>query len=129
MTNNEKAATFIGWKPNTPCPYKELPTDWFSKCLCGTAEETNLGNLPDHFEPAPDMSKPENYMKLWHTFADNDKYWILQLETNKGLHPTKRFKLWIEDIGTQLLTNCYAVDNIGEGIIKVFSHFYESING
>jgi hypothetical protein len=48
MTANQKAATFIGWKPDMTC--KEALD--FSNSKRGM-----------HWHEAPDMSRPENYIK------------------------------------------------------------------
>ena len=48
MTDNEKAATYIGWRPNQPCK-------------CGLRNPMT-GDQYDHYKDAPDMTKPENYM-------------------------------------------------------------------
>lgn len=56
MTENEKAATYIGWKPKT----------WCGECeIIGKNKHADLKakfNL-GHYVPAPDMSLPNNYMK------------------------------------------------------------------
>jgi hypothetical protein len=63
VTKNEKAASFANWKPRTRCPGLELPTDWFSQCCyCGKVESDSTGQVPEHYEPAPDMTKAQYYM-------------------------------------------------------------------
>lgn len=62
MTNNEKAATSIGWRPKTPCFNQSLDNE--SCSACGTGIGMVAGpRVPPHYVAAPDMSKPENYMR------------------------------------------------------------------
>lgn len=76
MTDNEKAATFIGWKSETSCWVGEggrSTAAFFDArpdgvCDCGwTFEHPEAGQIsstvPSHLEPPPDMSDPRNYMK------------------------------------------------------------------
>lgn len=49
MTDNEKAATFIGWSPYT--------------CDDGHCDFCGSRAFPHHPAQAPDMSDPRNYMK------------------------------------------------------------------
>lgn len=107
MTDNEKAATFIGWKPFAQSSWGE----W--------ADER--GNV------APDMGDPRNYMKAWHSFYPNRPYQRIIVETNTGIWPTWRFKVWIEStMGDGRLTNCYPVDEIGRGIVKALAALYNT---
>jgi len=57
MTDNEKAATFVGWRPNAPC------TDHPSITRVVATEHCTLSAMMVHDVLAPDMSKPENYMR------------------------------------------------------------------
>jgi hypothetical protein len=50
----EKAATFVGWKPNDPCVGGIISYDGY--CIHG-----NYGTC-DQFQSAPDMQIPNNYM-------------------------------------------------------------------
>ncbi len=68
MTDNEKAATFIGWKPgercNTEgiawldCPHKQFKYHYDGGDTLGVCVE-----IEPHDIPAPDMTDPGNYMK------------------------------------------------------------------
>jgi len=53
MTENEKAATFIGWYPGQICEICAL-TDGCYDC------DLEIGT---HIRKVPDMSRPENYMR------------------------------------------------------------------
>lgn len=54
MTDNEKAATFIGWAPKTPCP-------------------PDITDVPlDDYLAAPDMTDPRNYMKALKAIGNED---------------------------------------------------------
>lgn len=59
MTENEKAATFIGWEPGMMCPQVRRKA-W--KCTaCGFYDKDLTGE--PHSLLAPDMSDPRNYME------------------------------------------------------------------
>jgi len=60
VTDNEKAATFIGWKFCDGKPiWQNNPTLRFK---CSKCERTEPDAIDLH-RPAPNMSKPENYMR------------------------------------------------------------------
>jgi hypothetical protein len=136
MTDNEKAATFIGWKPNEKCNLTlvtcmHFDQPWFDR----ESEESKRwvkegGQYPpfaEHPIPAPDMTDPRNYMKAWHGYSAKFPYRRIVVETNTGIKPTWRFKVWIEDtIGQGMLTNCYPVDDIGVGIVKAIAALYDA---
>lgn len=66
MTDNEKAATFIGWKPDQTCVYPtEHRRDDFYWDYLGEVQLAFCRHcrLPFEHRTAPDMRKPENYMK------------------------------------------------------------------
>ena len=56
MTENEKASTFIGWKPKTWCKKCEMID---ANKHAELAAKFKVG----HYVPAPDMTLPNNYMK------------------------------------------------------------------
>jgi hypothetical protein len=63
MTDNEKAATYLDWKPETKCtaPCKPVDDHEFGDVWCPVCKEVfGCGN---HDVKCPDMSKPENYMR------------------------------------------------------------------
>lgn len=69
MTDNEKAATFIGWKPEQPCTSRTHRIGFRISCeFCAFnrhASESELrtdGAGHAHFLPPPDMRDPRNYM-------------------------------------------------------------------
>jgi hypothetical protein len=77
MTDDEKAATFIGWTPEQCQP--EAPYDvWFrADSGSGSMRELVQGPCPHgHFRPhpipAPDMSKPQNYMRALEVVAQRE---------------------------------------------------------
>jgi hypothetical protein len=62
MTENEKAATFIGWQPGQRCEGVPLPASVCWRCSsCGYEYGPFYSGA--HSTPAPDMSDPRNYMK------------------------------------------------------------------
>lgn len=60
MSDNEKAATFIGWDVGQPCDYPLKPISGPDDMFCF---ECNIPAQDIHYKPAPDMSDPRNYMK------------------------------------------------------------------
>lgn len=70
MTENEKAATFIGWKSEDRCNdfLVQYASDPIWKCRSGhefpkPRGRWKGGNTHEHSISAPDMSRPENYMQ------------------------------------------------------------------
>lgn len=75
MNDNEKAATFIGWKPEQVCDVDNYETtgDRAYCPRCHNFIETVSATVGDfarsirilchHSVPAPDMNDPRNYMK------------------------------------------------------------------
>lgn len=62
MTDNEKAATFIGWKPNTLCYLSD--NDGFC-VIHNTMLQFGVG----HILAAPNITDPRNYMKALENIA------------------------------------------------------------
>jgi hypothetical protein len=60
MTDNEKAATFIGWREGVRCTAERV---WGTDACC---DGHSAGGKKPHDIPAPDMSDPRNYMKALH---------------------------------------------------------------
>ena len=60
MNNNEKAATYIGWKPDQQCGNTHSYNWWCEECGWRPVypEKFHI-----HSIPAPDMNLPSNYMK------------------------------------------------------------------
>ena len=57
MTDNEKAATYIGWKEGEKCQRRH--NEFMDRCSCGAGVELD----ERHDAAAPDMADPRNYMK------------------------------------------------------------------
>lgn len=125
MTDNEKAATFIGWQEGhcdlskgdyrvVDCPHTgkhadcsrfvECHTWWI--CLCGaempcTTDELNhpqLGPNIHHDRAAPDMTDPRNYMKALEILSER------RLEPDLGVTQGH----WYVDTDTKGETELYA---------------------
>ena len=71
MTDNEKAATFIGWREGQPCSHREQidGSQWGNGiqqcflCHCRLPIDRCF-----HTDPAPPMADPRNYMKALESF-------------------------------------------------------------
>lgn len=65
MTDNEKAATFIGWREGAV----------YTECTHVTVDNVEYG-CPTciHSHPAPNMTRPENYMRAWEAVHSGDLY-------------------------------------------------------
>lgn len=87
MTDNEKAATFIGWKPDQPCQHRELnPVEMWGNGIracfgCGCLIPVNQAHCT-HIDKAPFMGIPENYMR---TVEHSRVQWRISLSKN-GIH-------------------------------------------
>ena len=57
MTDNDKAATYIGWKEGEKCQRRH--NEFMDRCSCGADVELD----ERHDAAAPDMADPRNYMK------------------------------------------------------------------
>jgi hypothetical protein len=88
MTENDKAATFIGWKPGQRCErwYTLQSGSW---CYDHKTKDA-------HDLPAPDMSDPRNYMKAleacddWQLAKENQMIWVERGDCRKyGITPRK----------------------------------------
>lgn len=90
MTDNEKAATFIGWREGQPCSHREQidGSQWGNGiqqcflCHCRLPIDRCF-----HTDPAPPMADPRNYMKAleiagrkfeWFQiqYQGGDSYWV-----------------------------------------------------
>lgn len=80
LSDNEKAATFIGWKPtlgpSTVCfcghtahHHGALKPSACNKCCCNKYDKAN--------KPAPDLSDPRNYMKALEGLGRRTIWWEL----------------------------------------------------
>lgn len=126
MTFNEKAATFIGWESGRRlfCP----------KCAQNAlmqSQRENVGlkresapNRCPHDETligAPDMNKPENYMKA----LEN-----LKLETvnlySEFIGEGKDSFAWCCEIGN---SNSYWAESAGEAVVVALAYFYDFQHG
>lgn len=74
MTENEKAATFIGWRPGEVCESEMGCPEW-------DMDQSSVFHR-DHLVAAPDMSDPRNYTKalegLWWERAMNGRWKVLR---------------------------------------------------
>lgn len=70
MTDNEKAAHFIGWKP-----FEDM-------VVCRCTEERDYHPVEKVAIPAPDMSDPRNYMKALEADLEG---WRANIDTPEGL--------------------------------------------
>lgn len=76
MTDNEKAATFIGWREGQPCSHRERidGSQWGNGiqqcflCHCRLPIDRCF-----HTDPAPPMADPRNYMKALENVAQAGK--------------------------------------------------------
>ena len=78
MNDNEKAATFIGWKPGIRCEdwrhcYQEIPFEW----ECGYH-----GADTHHVAVCPDMNCPSNYSRALTALVL--KYGAMQITLTRG---------------------------------------------
>lgn len=87
MTDNEKAATFIGWKPDCRgCEKSWEHLDYFNG---------RKSNEIRHHD-APDMSRPDNYMKALEAVRDKGYVWALGgqpewlVQASRDRHPDGR---------------------------------------
>jgi hypothetical protein len=76
MTDDEKAATFIGWDLNQLCVAPMKPIDGCADWWCAVC---NYAGGSRHDTKCPDMSKPENYMRAleardWYSLDKGDNF-------------------------------------------------------
>ena len=102
MTNNEKSATFIGWKP-----YEQ---DFVHGAIW--RDEDGIR--------APDMSKPENYMRA---LVEQ----IVSLEHDyEGWHCSLA-RLMPEDSKVPVIPDWH--ETAGQAVISAFARLYDAENG
>lgn len=102
MTNNQKAATFIGW---TPCDRD--PNDVLT-CMVAHA-------------PAPDMSKPENYVRALETRILN----VLVAEVILDSHD-RRYGVQSKATAHYPVAHHGAGSTLGEAIINYLANVYDA---
>lgn len=75
MTDNEKAATFIGWKPGQRCGGCDarMMDHGFENIDAETGEPFGRAHTID----APDMSDPRNYMKALEGLSERGWLWFV----------------------------------------------------
>lgn len=77
MTDNEKAATFIGWSPTDWCKaihwHYEQGFAVCETCDFNSQKKQIRHPMPEHRSPAPDMADPRNYMKALENLAQAGK--------------------------------------------------------
>lgn len=89
MDANEKAASFIGWKPDTVCTEEGLyPAYDGERCMwtCACGDASLFRDIPDrqpHLRPAPDMALVENYMRALEAVETPDR--VIRLELVSGI--------------------------------------------
>lgn len=81
MTDNEKASTFIGWSLDMKCA---------ADCRLGSHlygyESIHDGDhLPPNLIPAPDMSRPENYMRALDNLTADGWLWYISNHADKSV--------------------------------------------
>lgn len=118
MTENQKAATFIGWGHCAAGSW-----DWdkarltFTCLLCGRVD-------PDgKHAPEPDMSKPENYMRAVESVVQANRFWsvILDVSTHECIfeEDAMPIKRPVKDI------RCEGHD-MGDAVVKALAALYDA---
>lgn len=83
MTDNEKAATFIGWKPDAKCHIglatcSHIDQPWFDPETEDSKRWLKVGGehppFAEHSISAPDMADPRNYMKAFAAISARGLY-------------------------------------------------------
>ena len=111
MTDNEKAATFIGWSPT--------PTNR-GYCLAATVRSQSSCFIAE----APDMSKPQNYMRALEALPDNR--W-----PDMCLHENRHWRCsiwsqWNNDIGSHAIYWGGDGETCGEAVVKALVALYDA---
>lgn len=127
MTENEKAATYIGWNDHqvNRCESR-LRTPQGTCWTCGAitpADSTGGYNKGPHdtlFIPAPDMSDPRNYMKALEAVRDAGRWW--NIEATGGDRNYRLTTVIMEDRTTQR-------DTPEEAIVGALAALYDAENG
>lgn len=97
LSDNEKAATFIGWRVCSGVWEEWRGMDRYFKCTGCSAESSGDGVGRQHGKPdfrASDMSDPRNYMKALEAVVPNfsirrtsaNARWIVQWGDDKSQH-------------------------------------------
>ena len=123
MTDNEKAATFIGWKfcGSGDLEYESQRT---AACrVCGARGP--IGTL----HRAPDMTIPNRYMKALEGLAHR----IMRLWPALECAETLKFQCWIYDRWDEESEDCITLahtygESFGEAAIKALAALYDAEN-
>jgi hypothetical protein len=111
MTANEKAATFIGWKPGMTC--KEALD--FSNSKRGM-----------HWHEAPDMSRPENYMKVLEALRNRGFIWVMVYANANGDHGIEiRLKEPFSSHSHRTVVDYHGANDMGRAMIAAFAKLYD----
>lgn len=106
LSDNEKAATFIGWNPDR-CELTQMlphhPKDW---CPSHKRYET----------VAPDMSKPENYMRALGSLEN--------LSPSVGYRNVNNGSGWYCEIDGS--DDCCFYSSAGDAVVKALAALYDA---
>jgi hypothetical protein len=119
MTDNEKAATFIGWREGTMCKAPKKPVDdrEFGDVWCPSCNE--VFGCGDHDVVCPDMSDPRNYMKA---LTDDKSFASLALTRdwhNEGWRCELHINNWTPAIQRDRKT-------AGEAVVAALAALYDA---
>ena len=118
LTDNEKAATFIGWKPDKRCGR----AIWL--LLEGCPDCDYWGDLGEHDVPCPLMSLPKNYMRALETLPDN-RWPDMCLHENRHWH-CSIWNQWDNDIGSHAIYWGGDGETCGEAVVKALAALYDA---
>ena len=118
LTNNEKAATFIGWKSPRLCRGTKRDR------ICGTHQRGDEHHIAGTNLFAPDMRKPGNYMRALEALPDNR--W-----PDMCLHENRHWRCsiwnqWNNDIGSHAIYWGGDGETCGEAVVKALAALYDA---
>jgi|SRR5579862_3339731 len=114
MNDNEKAATFIGWREGQLgglCRFDD------SNRVCQLGTKHCYFDHSKYPEPAPDMSDPRNYMKAL------DSQMSELVRDYEGWH-CDLTKLWRDEEGTVVVKRWHKT--AGEAVISALAALYDA---
>ena len=140
LTDNEKAATFIGWTGKRECngwvwmpPIPGAKGGAMAYCMLpehsdikSTEYSLSVGRIEKviHDVPAPDMTQPENYMRALEALPDNR--W-----PDMCLHENRHWRCsiwnqWNNDIGSHAIYWGGHGKTCGEAVVKALAALYDA---
>jgi hypothetical protein len=122
MTDNEKAATFIGWQVRD---HKYVGSEGGGGTLFRVPTCDACGEYRTYHDKAPDMTDPRNYMKALATAASDVPFVWICVDPNGG--GSCHIEAMAQDIKFLKAPDIMAEgDNLGEQVVKALAALYDA---